>query len=61
MNVLELSKKIGTTAKYNANGMAIDVEIVNIEDAGWQRVAFIIKPVAGSGTCKVLESSLTFD
>jgi hypothetical protein len=61
MSVLELSKKIGKTAKYGANGMRIDVEVVDIEDAGWQRVSFIIKPVAGSGTCKVLESSLTFD
>lgn len=61
MDVLKYSKFIGKTAKYGANGMIIDVEVVNIEDAGWQRVAFIIKPVAGSGTCKVLESSLNFN
>jgi hypothetical protein len=61
MKVTEYAKLIGKTAKYQVKDMIIDVEIVDVTPAGWERVSFLIRPVSGTGTCKVLESSLNFD
>ncbi len=60
VNVLKYSKLIGKQAKYAVKDMVFDVEIINIEDAGWQRVSFYIKPISGTGCMKVLETSLKF-
>lgn len=61
MNVSEYAKLIGKTVKYPVKGLVIDVIIIEVCPAGWERVSFTIKPVSGSGSCKVLEGSLIFN
>ncbi len=60
MSVLEFAKYLGKGARWcPRNGIEFAVVIKDVKPASYNEPKFKIVPVAGSGSCNVIKSSLT--